>query len=1285
MSGQRWQLLETRDGIHRKDVTSKIQVVAGAIEVKQLAPGAYVLRDLLSEQATTIEVTAGTAVNRYLVGEARSLEQVERPTARISKLELGDGQVVLKLDQATQFTRVHVLLSRYVNSISPNKMVGPEYTPSLHAYRRVQSGYVSNLRLDDEYRYILERQLAKKYPGNMLPQPTLLLNPWDLGESVAREIEMAKGQAMSAAPMAAPAPASAEAMDPRGLAAAQVPGDPATVEYLKNGGRLLVNLVVDKEGQIKIDQETLGDAQLLTLIVVDPLTLQVRQVPLNPTDLARDDLRLARALPNDKRFAQTRAVLTILPDRGLEVGDVQSARAQIYATLGDLYQYYAAQLNDEKFARFAFLPQWLKLKDDEKLAKYNEFACHELHLFLYFKDREFFNKVVRPLLLQKKDPQFIDHWLLEEDLGRYVDLWRYGQLNAAERALFAVRVAEQRDAVGRQMKDWLQANPEDPQVERQRLMSALAGMALGLADDKSSLRDLRFGADEPFDRAVDDFGAMRGELGGMGGGGLGNTPGKPGTGAPADARKEKLERRAGRKLAEESKEFDAPGGPASVANGAVEFFAKDMQPDRYRKLFRQLDATRRWAESNYYRATIAQVSPEIIPIRDFWRDVALQEAELSRELLNPVGNYHEALFALAVVNLPLDGSKIESDAKEGKLVIRSTKPAVVVTEQIREVKPKPETAPTVLIGQRIAAENAPPVSGDAPAKVKEFVVGQVYHADVILSNPTDQMIDADILIQIPQGSLPLESARPTESKAVRLEPFSTEQLQVKFYFPAAGEFPHYGSVVSRDGTLLAAAESTTIKVLAEPSGPDEGSWPYLVEHGSVEQVVEYLKTKANLFHVDLTALAPRMNDRQMFDQVTKVLRQLRRFDGTLWGYAFKHQALNEVGEFLSHRDDVVNMVGPVLVSKVLTVDPIERELYEHIEFRPLEVPRMHPTGGRWQIPNAELQAQWDALTNVLAHQATPNDRQRLSLTYFLLLQHRIEEAVAELQRVDRQAVGMPIAYDYLTAYLDFYRGRYQEAAQIASQYVEHPTTLWRTRFSEVASQVREHLAMVEGESIELPQEPGDDSRLVSTAEARREREQTQAAALQPTFDFRVEGTKAIVKWQNLERLQVNYYLLDVELLFTRNPFVQNGSSRASLVEPNEATVLKLPSKQGETTFEIPAHLAKQNVLVELVAGNLRQSQVASGGLIGVQLASGYGQLQASVAGTTKPLIGAYVKVYARIAGGEVKFWKDGYTDLRGRLDYASVSGGNINEVERFSVLVLEPEHGALIKEVEPPR
>ncbi|MFO0926016.1 MAG: hypothetical protein U0736_03130 [Gemmataceae bacterium] len=74
---------------------------------------------------------------------------------------------------------------------------------------------------------------------------------------------------------------------------------------------------------------------------------------------------------------------------------------------------------------------------------------------------------------------------------------------------------------------------------------------------------------------------------------------------------------------------------------------------------------------------------------------------------------------------------------------------------------------------------------------------------------------------------------------------------------------------------------------------------------------------------------------------------------------------------------------------------------------------------------------------------------------------------------------------------------------------------------------------------------------------------------------------------------------------------------------------------------------------------------------------------ADAAGKALPKV--YVKVYARLADGSVKFHKDGYTDLRGRLDYVSVNTPERQAIERFAVLVLSDERGALIRDVAPPQ
>ena len=69
----------------------------------------------------------------------------------------------------------------------------------------------------------------------------------------------------------------------------------------------------------------------------------------------------------------------------------------------------------------------------------------------------------------------------------------------------------------------------------------------------------------------------------------------------------------------------------------------------------------------------------------------------------------------------------------------------------------------------------------------------------------------------------------------------------------------------------------------------------------------------------------------------------------------------------------------------------------------------------------------------------------------------------------------------------------------------------------------------------------------------------------------------------------------------------------------------------------------------------------------------------------RPLSQTYVKFDAQRKEGTVKFRKDGYMDLRGRFDYSFFSTKALDVFQRFSVLILHDEHGAMVKEVAPPR
>jgi hypothetical protein len=259
-------------------------------------------------------------------------------------------------------------------------------------------------------------------------------------------------------------------------------------------------------------------------------------------------------------------------------------------------------------------------------------------------------------------------------------------------------------------------------------------------------------------------------------------------------------------------------------------------------------------------------------------------------------------------------------------------------------------------------------------------------------------------------------------------------------------------------------------------------------------------------------------------------------------------------------------------------------------------------------------------------------------------------------------------YDYCAAYMELFKDEPAKARAIATAYQFHPVDRWRNAFTAIVAQIDE----IEGKGGKVVD--GDD----------RNQAQGGLASTEPNVEVAVNAQGVNLTWQNLETVQVNYYLMDVELLFSTSPFVQRAGEQFATIKPNSKELLKLPQGRNKHSYPLPAEFEGRNVLVEVVAAGKTRSVAHLASTMTVQMSENYGQLKVTEAVGNKALPKVYVKVYAKLADGSVKFHKDGYTDLRGRFDYASLSDDPNAGAQRYAVLVLSDQYGAVIREVTPP-
>eukprot|EP01015_Nassula_variabilis_P023441 TRINITY_DN438_c0_g1_i16.p1 TRINITY_DN438_c0_g1~~TRINITY_DN438_c0_g1_i16.p1 ORF type:complete len:328 (-),score=96.80 TRINITY_DN438_c0_g1_i16:46-1029(-) len=272
-----------------------------------------------------------------------------------------------------------------------------------------------------------------------------------------------------------------------------------------------------------------------------------------------------------------------------------------------------------------------------------------------------------------------------------------------------------------------------------------------------------------------------------------------------------------------------------------------------------------------------------------------------------------------------------------------------------------------------------------------------------------------------------------------------------------------------------------------------------------------------------------------------------------------------------------------------------------------------------------------------------------------------------------------LQYDYFAAYIDFYTGypEFKVARNICEDYLDYPVLQWRKLFIEISNQ----LAEFDGEddvSIEM-------RALQLHDEEDEEKKKNAGAVTEEALTLELEGNKLILVYQNIEKISIRYYEIDTEILFSRNPFFLQSEGDFSYVKPNleETHSVDKTHVLEKKTIPIPNSLKNKNVFVQVVTQNKTASVTYFSNSIKVQVIENYGQIKVTDIDNS-PLSKVYVKTFAKLKSGVNKFYKDGYTDLRGRFDYASLNADELSVIDRFAIFVMSDDHGTLIKEVKTP-
>ena len=1251
-----------------------LKLAKNSLAIEGLRSGTYALVLKEENQVMKIQVNQGKywkntnlmVMKDYLLDVKKALpviviENLELKSLKTPDLPKGSDQLSFTVfSDEPKTTRIHIFAYQFLNvdvncycdELDNNiEEKAPQIIPNVVS----RNQYLSNKTLGDEYCYVLNRKKESRYVGNTLEKPPILLKRTYVRDTVLEREEVAAGTGFKEKNVFAHKEGSR--VEQLGKVSQCLARDTAHIKknrqnnlridnflnFLRFPALIVANVKPDENGKVVIKDLDLSMYATLEIVATNLNIVVHEVVPLRRTEIQRRDLRQGN--PDNKAnkfFSIFRNAVNVSEGAKLKIDDLTSTELQMVDSLEKIFNLQkelrksigtSTNQNGKEYDEWKFITKWNTMSIDEKQRKYDEFSSHELNLFLYFKDRAYFEEYIKPFLLNKLEKTFVDFFLLDEreDLLKYNTPLKITSLNSLEKILLIITLIKHKlhsdaEAIAIDLENQNKIVFYDTKTFK-KLFDTILGSKSIESETKDIINELRapppppslglpnnqdpfsnmnnmnmnmnfpiqqqsypaqppqmmmmqqaylppppppgmggppgppnmlgmnpFGVVQPQQMGGMGMGLGMGGMGGMGGFGYGAPMGAGGFGGNLPM---------GPYLGGENMMTNAVlFGSSNVNNnnnnyGNVRpqqqdgYFGQSSDPyegdyheqrAKFIEEYKSLGKTKEYEERNYYRIN-NQVAINI-KNSTFWVELAkhlvekgLETPFLSSKFYYCTGCHTEMLAVLAFIGLPFEYGSHNYQNIQGKgFEIQAASNSIIFLKEIREGKA--DLKNDLLIAQRfydpkdryLISEEDPSVRFEKD--VDEYVVDKIYGCEVIVTNVSVTRQEFQVLYEIPEGSLPIRQNEYTKSTTMTVNSFTTQTLNFFFYFPKNGNFKIYPANISRNGIVLAISKEKTFEVHNERISKQLETIDQILAQGSKEDILEFVKSK-NLHNKEIfnfSNIYYLLKDKKFYSSFMEILKKRKIYDYITWSFSLMHGDMETAKEFLNS-----NEVAQHLNMKNFTNEIVSIKKVRLLEYYPLMNARVHQLSlDKSNILNKELKFQYQAFLEYLVEVPKPSSEDWLSFVYYLLLQDRIDDAIKIFSRVDVKSLEKTketcrLQYDYFLGYLDFYSGypNFKLAREICEKYLDYPVLKWRNLFYEMANQLAEY----DGEDLI------DDTEVMKNKKLTEKQKNLKSAEKEETLTAELHKDEISIIYQNCSELILNYYLIDLEVLFSRNPFL----------------------------------------------------------------------------------------------------------------------------------------------------
>jgi hypothetical protein len=151
-----------------------------------------------------------------------------------------------------------------------------------------------------------------------------------------------------------------------------------------------------------------------------------------------------------------------------------------------------------------------------------------------------------------------------------------------------------------------------------------------------------------------------------------------------------------------------------------------------------------------------------------------------------------------------------------------------------------------------------------------------------------------------------------------------------------------------------------------------------------------------------------------------------------------------------------------------------------------------------------------------------------------------------------------IHFDYLLVYLDMVFGYpdFKTAIEISDKYKEYPVFKWRKTFLEV--------------------------RVAIENRGKKLKTSLKKSTTLPHLDVKIEGPSLIIHYSKTRLISIRYYIIDMEVLFSMNPFIKSSKNDFGIVQPSHSEEIKLEKSLDLISVNINSKFTNTTTLIEVL-------------------------------------------------------------------------------------------------------